>query len=295
MKKCRILVPFACRSDEGITKPIIKRLELDWQNFTLETIELIPSVFSTNYQVLDGAWNHDIKEKPDLIYIAGDRIEMVAAACAAFHNNIPIAHYGSGIVNQLISTYDDISRHCIGLWATIAFCEDRKSYMVINRLWNTIGKCTFKDKMNLHIVGNVYLDDLIIDESLVPEEPYDLALFNPTTLTEDSDEIMFPERKCIRIGSNPDGQGYMGVIKEGFITYDNLPRPQFLGLLKNCTRFITNSSCAYYEAPYLGLKKEQIIIRGMRNRMRSTPQNLQAGASDKIIKIIKEWWELEQE
>jgi len=38
--------------------------------------------------------------------------------------------------------------------------------------------------------------------------------------------------------------------------------------LKNCRRFITNSSCSYYEAPFF-LKPKQIIKIGIRNKNRS--------------------------
>ena len=76
-------------------------------------------------------------------------------------------------------------------------------------------------------------------------------------------------------------------------TFLNVPRPQFLGLLKNCKRFITNSSAAYYEAPAF-LLPEQIIIVGDRNKERSsnfyglTP--LIEGASNRIIDELERWW-----
>jgi UDP-N-acetylglucosamine 2-epimerase len=226
--------------------------------------------------------------KPDLVYIAGDRTEMLGCAAAAFHNNIPIVHYGSGVVNGLITTFDDINRHCIGLWATIALCEDRKSYMTINRLWNTIGKDTLRDKMNMHIVGNVYLDDWEVDENLVPNEPYDLILINPTTLTNEFAVQWETIRKEISIGCNPDA----GYSKNFKVTYDNLPRPQFLGLMKNCERYITNSSNVYYESDKAGLKEEQIVMVGSRNINRSSPKqwNQDWSSSDKIVKILKKWW-----
>jgi UDP-N-acetylglucosamine 2-epimerase len=71
------------------------------------------------------------------------------------------------------------------------------------------------------------------------------------------------------------------------IYYPNLPRPQFLGLLKNCHRFVTNSSCAIYEAPHF-LKPEQIVQIGNRNLNRPRGP-FEPGASDRIVAILKDY------
>ena len=94
------------------------------------------------------------------------------------------------------------------------------------------------------------------------------------------------ERKHIVIGPNPDPQ----IFNNKMIrcnTYNNLPRPQFLGLLKNCKRFISNSSATIYEAPHF-LKPEQIVHIGDRNKNRDKGP-FEIGASDKIVKILKEY------
>ena len=49
---------------------------------------------------------------------------------------------------------------------------------------------------------------------------------------------------------------------------ENMERSKFLGLLKNCNFFFTNSSAAYYEAPYF-LEEKQIVHIGQRNKERS--------------------------
>ncbi|KKK55505.1 hypothetical protein LCGC14_3073890, partial [marine sediment metagenome] len=62
-------------------------------------------------------------------------------------------------------------------------------------------------------------------------------------------------------------------------------------LLKNCERFITNSSAAYYEAPHF-LREEQIIMVGARNKNR-TPvltNNKGTPASELILKHLKNYW-----
>lgn len=309
--KCKILLPIACRSDEGITKPIIKRLkEQEWCE--LHVISLVAADYEKSYEIS----KHYIQLiKPDLVYIAGDRIEMMACAQVSFLANIPICHYGSGVVNIPITTYDDIHRHCITLMSEICLCEDFKSTEKTGMLWLNIKKissihCSLAnphlsyirelEERRIYNVGNVYLDDFEIDESLVPEEPYDLVFYNPTTTYFEDYIELIKKRKyknVIWIGSNPDKE-FKNLVAEikglklpSYIYYDNLPRPQFLGLLSKCKRVITNSSCAYYEAPAVGLKPEQIILVGERNKKRSSDfSQMKTGASDKIVNILKKYW-----
>ena len=49
--------------------------------------------------------------------------------------------------------------------------------------------------------------------------------------------------------------------------YENLEKEKFIQLLANCERFITNSSCAFYEAPFF-LHRDQIVKIGRRNKNR---------------------------
>lgn len=280
-RKCKIFVPQGCRSDKPLSDPVIKRLKA-CEEFEVIVPELIPTSFGDSYDRIKAL---ALYFKPDVLFATGDRIEMTAAACAAFHTSIPIIHYGAGIVNTPIATWDDINRHCISLWSEVQLCEDNFSLGKSNQLINAIG-----GKPNGRVVGHTHCDDLEVDESLVPEYEYDLVLYNPTTMYEEDIEFILLEglnknTDTIWIGSNPDPSHNIHIP----INYENLPRPQFLGLLKNCKRYISNSSNTYYEAPYF-LKPEQIINIGDRNCARSTKFEGKPGASDKIVSIIKEWW-----
>lgn len=277
-RKCRILVPIGCRSDEGLSKPIINRL-IRSESFYVYSPKLYsPGKFMlTTIEIESLALD---QWKPDIIFITGDRVEMTAWAAWAFHNNIPIAHYYGGVVNDPIVTYDDINRHCISLWSTLQFVESKIALMNIEFLFRVIHK-----EPDCELVGTTHMENIVLDYDYVPKGEYDLILINPTTLSVDGIELWKTERKEIIIGSNPDG-------KFPFIpTYENLPRNQFLGLLSKCTRFITNSSSAIYEAPYL-LNPEQIRMVGDRNRNRlgefyKHPKYL---ASELIVKKLKKWW-----
>jgi hypothetical protein len=269
----RICVPIGCRSDEGLSAPVIKRLK---EHFIVDVVHLTPQDWVAAHITMECAIH---MYKPDLVFITGDRVEMCAAAAAAFHNKVKIAHFYAGIVNDPITTFDDIDRHCITLWSDIVFCENEDAVYRSRLLMGSVGRAN----LPVHNVGISHLDDLEVDESRVPGEPYDLLLLNAEPLSEPhSYDGPDAEHLTIHIGSNPDKA--IPALKNA-IYYPNIPRPQFLGLLKNCQRFITNSSAAIYEAPHF-LKPEQIIMVGDRNRNRPKGP-FKTGASDRIVEILK--------
>ena len=49
--------------------------------------------------------------KPDLLFLVGDRYEMLVAAVAALIEKIPVAHFGGGNVTE--GAFDDAIRHSI--------------------------------------------------------------------------------------------------------------------------------------------------------------------------------------
>lgn len=279
MNKCKILVPQGCRSDIPLSDPVIKRLKED-DSFEVIVLKLNPHSFGDSYFKTKSLCLHF---KPDLLYATGDRIEMTAAACAAFHSNVPVIHYGAGVLNKVQATWDDRNRHCITLWSDFWLCEDEDSAEVTIRFLRELG---IREAFNVEVVGHTHCDDIEVDESLVPQNGYTLILYNPTTMYEEEVPQILKEVDggLVWIGSNPDP-----TIQKFPIDHENLPRAQFLGLMKNCKRFISNSSCVYYEAPMF-LKPEQIIIIGDRNKKRSSKFNGKPGASEKIVKIIKNKW-----
>lgn len=288
-KKYTILIPQEGRSDKPLSDPIIRRLRE--HGFEVIIANVHKNSFGDSYFKVKTLCDHF---HPDIFLAIGDRIEMTGSTAAAFHTTPRplIVHYGAGVTNSPISTYDDINRHCITLWSDIFLCENAESCKTTFDLITTVMKRDLSNRgdtleeFDIHAVGFTHLDDLEIDESLVPEEAYDLVMYNPTTMYPEVLTIE-RERKLIIIGPNSDPWLVDHRLDP---TYTNLPRPQFLGLLKNCKRFISNSSATYYEAP-LWLDPEQIIILGDRNKNRSTKFENNTGASDKIVEILIKWRE----
>ena len=303
----KVLIPVGCRSDEGLSSPVVKRLSE--KHIPTTVFHLEPGRYCQSYCMTEA---HIIGDsRPDIALIFGDRIEMTAAAVACANNNVPIAHVYAG-VNNNIATLDDINRHIITAWSDIQFCESQEAVYRVNAIMTAVGKSI----KNAHNVGITHFDDLEVSEALVPQEVYDLVLYNPVTYGQDLKQTI--RRGMITASGfvtcangytlgchtvvlmpNPDvGREHILEFHEimknsaegvnGMYTfYPNLPRPEFLGLLKNCQRFITNSSAAIYEAPHF-LKERQIIQIGERNRNRDRGP-FETGASDKIVEVLKKW------
>ncbi len=207
----------------------------------------------------------DYKEA-DYILAVGDRKETFDFVLERFRENKKIIHLWAGEISQ--GTHDEIYRHAMTLMSVLQLCTNNEAKSRVEAICNAIDK-----KPNAIVVGNIMLDNLEIDESAVPGNDYDLILYNPpTNLSPDGVENEIQQiLKMIKgpmIWIEPNGDPMSDLITP-YVTIKNLPRPVFLGLLKNCKRFISNSSCLYYEAPFL-LKEDQIIQIGVRNEERES-------------------------
>ncbi len=290
MDKCKITVLKGCRSDSGLITPILKRLKEDMieNEFfgRIDEVNLIPSDYMGSYAKMDWYLKHNT---PDLVIVPADRIEMMAAATCCFLYGIPIAHIYGGITNYPLSTVDDTFRHNISLMSDIVFVENDAASRTVDYLRTNIGK----HKIWIKTIGNLYMCDYEVDESTV-DEPFCIVLYNGYKGSDnlgDKQKIIknITTKRVVVISGNPDSSFTPKFDLHHIVTYnENLPRSIFLGLLKHCDRFITNSSSAYYEAPTF-LKPEQIILIGDRNKARSS-LNLPEGNPDLVIETIKNWF-----
>jgi UDP-N-acetylglucosamine 2-epimerase len=309
-----ILFTRGCRSDAGLSAPIIKRCiaALDEECnpiFDVKILELEPQCFGISYARTEDYFT--VRGKPDLIFITGDRVEQCAAAACAFHNGVRIAHMYGGVINDPITTYDDIDRGVISLWADIHFVESLQCGYNVAEVTRTyisdmsINPIRELASKNIFVCGCTHLDDLEIDELCVPSDyifqhgsanipvnkkEYDLILYNTPTKTDYSKDIaqireLIEGSYSVLVSGNPDGEAELELVEYVDEVHIDLSRAQFLGLLKNCSRFISNSSCTIYEAPYF-LKPEQIIHIGERNKNRSKVV-CKPGGSDKVVEVLK--------
>ncbi|CAK0765994.1 putative Epimerase_2 domain-containing protein [Gammaproteobacteria bacterium] len=229
-------------------------------------------------------WTDDYA-KADYILAPGDRKETLHFIIDIFSENKPIIHLWAGEKSQ--GTHDETWRSFITEMSMMQLCTNQRAYR------------NLKNRKNAYVIGNLMLDNLLIDESLVPDEPYDVVLYNPSTVLDRPDiqsevtEIvnmlygcsMKPFHRYYWIEPNGDpGSDIMS----RYVTHGSLPRPQFLGLVKNCRRFITNSSSMFYEAQFLGMKGMVVSI-GVRNRERQSKYSRMdiPGATEKVIQLLK--------
>jgi UDP-N-acetylglucosamine 2-epimerase len=222
-----------------------------------------------------------------------DRMQVMMAACACFHYDVPFAQMHGGEISS--GTYDDANRHVITLWADMIFT----AHDVFTRRATNLRKTAGLSTKRIHTVGITNLDEREIDESELPSRPFNLVLYNPPTLLSSNeikaelDEVYDLALKSgasiIWIGPNGDpksevieryAKSHLNSIK---YAADGYPRAKFLGLLKNAELAIGNSSSFIYEAPIL---KTPVRMIGERNRTREH-LNFKMGASVKIARLIE--------
>jgi len=226
---------------------------------------------------------------PDIIVIAGDRIEPLALVIAATYMNIPVAHIHGG--DKSIGGHaDDNVRHAITKMAHIHFAASEESGKRIIKLG--------EDPTKVFIVGAPALDT-ILNESLSNKdvicEKYDLdplkpilmVVQNPVTreaefaadqMKETMEAIVSTQQQTIIIYPNSDmgGRKMIEVINNykecPFIKIiTNMPHVDYLSLMKVSSVMIGNSSSAIIEAPSFKLP---VINIGSRQEGRQRADNV---------------------
>jgi UDP-N-acetylglucosamine 2-epimerase (non-hydrolysing)/GDP/UDP-N,N'-diacetylbacillosamine 2-epimerase (hydrolysing) len=284
----RIAIFSSHPAERGLLLPLINRLEAH-PAFELEVFSLHPPAdFSVNY---DGAHNYLKRNPPDIVLIPCDRLEALAAAIAAFEMGIPIIHFHAGDTGTV--SKDEMHRHAISLMASVHLCNGPSAQNTVTNLLSAVEReCDL-----VFDVGSTIVDDIEIDTSLCPDDPYNLVLYNPPIndpelIKRDLDEIekrLDPDIVTVWCAPNGDPGSdsiTMRIKQADVITYTGVPRTEFLGLMKNCEYYIGNSSSMVCEAP-MWLEPDQIVHIGDRNRNRSCDP-IRPGATDQIVKILED-------
>jgi len=294
----RICVSTGNRAEEGLLRPVMDRIEkhpdmelLVWRISDSDPID----------EILRASEDYFENVKPDIALLPTDRKEMLMVAIAAFFTGIPIIHFHAGDINPTGSSYDETIRPMISLMASCWLCNGEESAENIKNLLDAVCRTTG----DVYNVGSTAFDDIEVDDLLVPDRPYDLVVYHPPTATpevipkelEEIEHLLKKNHRFVFWGYPNSDEPGSGMIVEHIKSvkqrrgddmievFNHISRPLFLGLMKHCSRYITNSSSAIYEAPMF-LKEEQIIHIGYRNAKRVFCK-IEPGASDKIIKILE--------
>lgn len=205
--------------------------------------------------------------QPELVFVLGDRIEMLAAAMAAIIHRIPIAHLHGGDITE--GAYDDQCRHAITKLAHVHFPALPEHAARIAAMG--------EEAWRIHPVGAPALDGLrrftpIPIEALTSQVGLDFArptavvVFHPETLANTPPEAQVGElaaaivpldMNLLIIGPNADvGRqaiadtwGRLAAARTGVVVAPSLTRDQFWSCLSHAALMIGNSSAGIIEAP----------------------------------------------
>ncbi|MBW9171009.1 UDP-N-acetylglucosamine 2-epimerase [Clostridium estertheticum] len=203
--------------------------------------------------------------KPDLLLILGDRGEMLAAATAAIHMNIPVAHIHGG---EVTGTVDESVRHAITKLSHIHFPANEDSKQRIIKLGE-------KEK-NIYVVGAPGLDYIkktqyisrseMLKKFELKDDKIFLLTQHPVTTERDMVECQIRETldAVVELGyqtivsypnSDNGGREIIKVIEEYRAKYPflkvfrNLSQVEYLSFLDIAAVMIGNSSSGIIEAP----------------------------------------------
>lgn len=209
--------------------------------------------------------------RPNLLFVAGDRYEVFAAAIAANLTNTPLAHLYGGDISH--GAYDDSFRHAITKFAHLHFTTNDSSAKRVIQMG--------ENPNHVHCVGSPALDTLakfvaIPKEQLGKEldihltDTYYLVSLHPATREElspaEQAEIILnalsrvsQDRKVSYIFTMPNADDGGMVIASAIKKFCHaLPNAHFfhsfshthyLSLMKHSSGVIGNSSSGLYEAP----------------------------------------------
>lgn len=228
------------------------------------------------------------KVRPDIVIVLGDRVEALAAAISAVYSKVILAHIHGG--DSPRAGFDECTRHAITKMAHIHFPATKKSAGRIIKMG--------ENPENVYIVGAPGLDNIFHGNFLsrqAVQKKYGLDLSEPALLVvqhpvstqdEDASFQMRETLEAIRelryqtiiVYPNTDagGRRMVKVIEEyrryPFIKiFKNIPRQDYLSLLKTVSLLVGNSSSGIIEAPALHLA---VVNIGPRQDGRERAKNI---------------------
>ena len=238
------------------------------------------------------------KIKPDIIFVQGDRPEMLAGAIVGVYLGMPVCHSHGG---EVTSTVDEITRHAISKLSHFHFAATKKSAERLVRMG--------EDPQKVFTVGALGIEAVIKKEFLTKKEiekkynlnlsePFLLVLQHPVTLEEKEaarqiketmEAVVVAKEQTIIIYpcSDAGSREIIKVVKKyekyDFLRiYKNIAHKDFLSLMSVASVLIGNSSSGIIEAPSLGLP---VINIGTRQEGREHSCNIiNVGYSEKEIK-----------
>ena len=237
--------------------------------------------------MLQGLVDAMLDIKPDVVLVLGDRGEMLAAALAAIHLNIPVAHIHGG---ERSGTVDEPVRHAISKLAHLHFVATVNSSERLIRMGERTD-CVW-------VTGAPGLDGLtelasLSREKLFTKVGFDLQkksallVYHPVlqdTLSMQSEtqaileSLQAEDLQVLALLPNSDaGSKYIRSALldrsdcDGFYIVSHLARNEFVSWMANCDVMIGNSSSGIIESATFGTP---VINVGSRQNLRERNTNV---------------------
>ncbi|MBV1901866.1 MAG: UDP-N-acetylglucosamine 2-epimerase (hydrolyzing) [Kordiimonadaceae bacterium] len=229
--------------------------------------------------------------KPDMVFLLGDRVEMLAAATAATLCQLPIAHIHGGETTE--GLIDEPIRHSITKMAHVHFATTRSYQKRIIQLGEHPDSVLHVGAPGLELLHKVdLLSRSALEETLGFKlgTPTFVVTYHPVTLeTRPEGEAFgqmlaafkaFPTAKYIITYPNSDARG-RGII-DGIRAFEqqhaghvfvtpSLGQLRYLSAVKHCDAVVGNSSSGLIEVPSLGVPTVNI---GRRQLGRIAPESV---------------------
>lgn len=228
---------------------------------------------------------------PDFLLVLGDREESITTALVGAYMNIPVAHIGGG--DRVIGNVDDQVRHAVTKLAHLHFVTNKESYDRVVKL----GEQEFR----VYNTGNPGLDRILNTPTLSYEklsermgfeikENEPLILLIQHVISTEIDDAYFQMQTTLeavkRLGmktilSYPNTDAGSQQIINAINNYRhiphlhisaNIPRLEFINIMRKATCMLGNSSAGILEAPLLKLP---VINVGNRQKGRLHSSNVQ--------------------
>ncbi|MGB1287400.1 MAG: UDP-N-acetylglucosamine 2-epimerase, partial [Aggregatilineales bacterium] len=231
------------------------------------------------------------QNKPDILFVAGDREEPMAAAIVANFLGIPVAHLHGGD-RCIASDVDEIFRPAISKLSHLHFTatEGHRERLIKmgelpEHVWAVgapgLDRLKNEPEVSLDEIGKIYGADL--------SQPFFILIQHPSSTL--SPEAGYQEMNAILEGilslnypvfcsypnTDPGNELIRKSIDENrekypdLITYNTLPREHFVSLYRSCSAIVGNSSSIVLEAGFL--RRPGILI-GPRQNLREVGNNV---------------------
>lgn len=241
--------------------------------------------------------------KPDLVFILGDRSEMLAAATAASMANIPIAHIHGGETTE--GAYDEGIRHAItkmSYWHFASTNTYRKRIIQLGehpeRVFN-VGAIGLDSINQLDLMSKPAIEEFL---GIKLASHTILVTYHPVTLEQESAKDQFnailealdslENTKIIFTHANSDKEGrlinkmieeYVSINLDKAVSFKSLGQLRYFSCLKYISAVLGNSSSGIVEVPYFNVPTINI---GDRQKGRIAPHSVLQTKGD--VDSIKE-------